>query len=85
MMPSGIEEGILLFPLPNREPKEDGGRSATNPCAEQSADGLSGGGAGFLPSPPLHGDSGTGKIGRQEQPGEPTQNAGLADSGTWEP
>jgi hypothetical protein len=25
------EEGILLFSLPNREPKEDGGRKATNP------------------------------------------------------
>jgi hypothetical protein len=25
------EGGVLLFPLPNREPKEDGGRRATNP------------------------------------------------------
>lgn len=32
----------------------------------------SGGGAGFLPSPPLYGDSGAGKIGLPEQPGEPT-------------
>jgi hypothetical protein len=34
--------------------------------------------------PRFYGDSGTGKIGRQEQPGEPTQNAGLANSGTCE-
>jgi hypothetical protein len=27
----GTKKGFLLFSLPNREPKEDGGRNATNP------------------------------------------------------
>ena len=51
-----------------RRQERDESTEAKHPLAE-----LSGGGAGFLPSPPLHGDSGTGKIGRAEQPGEPTR------------
>ena len=35
----------------------------------------SGGGAGFLPSPPLYGDSGAGKIDPPEPPGEPTHES----------
>ena len=63
-------EGVLLFALPYREPKEDGGRNATD-CQQLSAQQRRwcGSGARFLPSPSLCGDSGTVKLGYQNSPG----------------
>jgi hypothetical protein len=67
------EEGILLFAFPYREPKEDGGRNATDGgSCRPTIEGECSSGARFLPSPSLRGDSGTGKIGQQNSPGEPT-------------
>ena len=67
---TAAEEGILLFHLPNREPKEDGVRNATDrTCASAYVRQGVSGGAGFLPSPSLDGNSGTGKIDRENSPG----------------
>jgi hypothetical protein len=71
------EEGVLLFVFPSREPKEDGGRNATDCGRPFASGGLVSSGARFLPSPSLRGDSGTGKIGRQNSPG--SQHCKLVD------
>jgi hypothetical protein len=62
------EEGVLLFVLPYREPKEDGGRNATGRGRPFANRGVVTSGARFLPSPSLCGNSGAGKIGRQNSP-----------------
>jgi hypothetical protein len=66
------EEGVLLF-LPSESRTEGGRRQASDEPDQNEAiccEPWSGGGTGFLPSPPFDGDSGTGKIGHEEQSGE---------------
>jgi hypothetical protein len=61
---------VLLFPLQNRGPKEDGVRDAkVNSMKGEPGD--DSGGARFLPSPLLYGRHENGKIVRQEQLGVP--------------
>jgi hypothetical protein len=67
----------LLFSPP--ESRSEGGRrqESDEPVTDEAIrwQNLIRRGAGFLPSPPLYGASGAGKIGRTEQPGEPTQHS----------
>jgi hypothetical protein len=63
------------FTVSPSESRTEGGRRQASDEPTQNevirCEAWSGGGTGFLPSPPFYGLSGAGKIGHEEQSGEP--------------